>query len=163
MDSIARIYPDAVFVMTHRDPVKSLASLCKITAAIRRSRSGEVDLALIGRQMREFVRVHFERMMASRQSTAIERRVIDVNYYRLVDAPEIVMADVYRALGMEIPLQVQSAVAGWRVANPPGKRGVNRYTLEAYGLDPEEVSEEYAHYYARFDVPREHQAAAGAA
>jgi hypothetical protein len=160
MDSIVRIFPDAAFVMTHRDPVQTLASLCKLTLHFRRSRSDVVDPRLIGRQLRSFVRDHFERMMASRRDPAMDARVIDVDYYRLVAEPAVVMGEVYAAMNAEIPRRVRQAVAEWKAANPPGKRGKHAYALSEFGLDADEVAEEYASYMITFDVPREAAAAA---
>jgi len=163
MDSIVHNYPDATFVMTHRDPVQTMASLCKLTMNIRSSRSDVVDPLLIGQQIKEFVRVHFERMIASRRDPSMDARVIDVDYYRLVDAPEVVMAEIYEKLGEPIPPTVRDAVASWKAANPPGKRGSHVYSLDMFGLNPDEVAEEYALYFQTFDVRREAQARAGAA
>jgi hypothetical protein len=157
MDNIVRIYPDATFVMTHRDPVQTLASLCKLTLVIRQSRSDHVDPLLVGQQIKAFVRVHFERMMASRRDPAMARRIIDVDYYRLVASPDVVMAEIYEQLGTEIPGAVRKAVADWKTANPPGKRGAHRYSLENFGLDVDEVAEEYGAYFTAFDVRREAQ------
>jgi hypothetical protein len=162
MDNIVRIFPDARFVMTHRDPVQTLGSLCKLTYLFRQSRSDHVDPLLVGQQIKEFVRVHFERMMASRRDPEMEKRVIDVDYYRLVAAPDVAMAEIYDKLGLEIPASVQKAVADWQTANPPGRRGSHTYSLDMFGLDPDAVAEEYGHYISAFDVPREtarHQAA----
>lgn len=155
MDNIVRIFPDATFVMTHRDPVQTLASLCKLTLNIRQSRSDDVDPLLVGQQIKAFVRVHFERMIASRRDPAMDARVIDVDYYRLVASPDLVMTEVYEKLGSPIPDAVRQAVAGWRTANPPGKRGKHSYSLEMFGLNGDEVAEEYAAYFERFDVRRE--------
>lgn len=162
MDAIVRNYPDARFVMTHRDPVQTLASLCKLTLNIRRSRSDHVDPLVIGQQIKAFVRAHFERMMASRRDPSMEQRIIDVDYYRLVASPEVVMAEIYEKLGIDVPPSVLQAVADWQAANPPGRRGSHSYSLDMFGLDADAVAEEYGHYLSAFDVPREtarHQAA----
>ena len=37
----------------------------------------------------------------------------------------------------------------------PGKRGENKYTLEQFGLDEDEVRELYADYTGHFDIPSE--------
>jgi hypothetical protein len=158
MDNIVRIYPDAAFLITHRDPVQTLASLCKLTLAIRKGRSVHVDPKLVGRQMKEFVQIHFERMIASRRDRNMERRIIDVDYYRLAAAPDVVLAEVYVKMGIEMTPAVKQAIANWRQQNPPGKRGVHSYSLDAFGLDPEAVAEEYHAYFGTFDVPREAKA-----
>ena len=38
MDTILKVFPDARFVMTHRDPTQTLASICKMTISLRGTR-----------------------------------------------------------------------------------------------------------------------------
>jgi len=36
-------------------------------------------------------------------------------------------------------------------------RGSNPYTLEQFGIDPDEAAELYSDYMRHFDIPREHE------
>jgi hypothetical protein len=154
MDAILQVHPDARFVMTHRDPVQTLASISKMTLTLRGTRYETVDPKRVGRQMLDFVRRHIDRIMAFCKSPQASR-VTHVDYYRVVDNPAAVMAEVHAALGIDSPEEVTAAVAEWRRRNPKGARGSNPYTLEQFGLDPEEVAEEYGDYMRLFDIPRE--------
>jgi hypothetical protein len=156
MDAILEVYPDARFVMTHRDPVQTLASISKMTLTLRGTRYETVDPKRVGRQMLDFVRRHIDRILAFCKSPQ-GGRVTHVDYYRVVDNPEAVMREVHAALGIESPEEVRTAVADWRRRNPPGARGSNPYSLEQFGLDPDEVAELYSDYRRYFDIPREQQ------
>jgi Sulfotransferase family len=156
MDAILQVYPDARFVMTHRDPVQTLASISKMTLTLRGTRYEKVDPKRVGRQMLDFVRHHIDRIMAFCKSPA-GRRVTHVDYYRVVADPAAVMADVHAALGIDSPEEVRAAVADWRRRNPQGARGSNPYTLEQFGLHPDEVAERYSDYMRHFDIPREQE------
>ena len=70
LDAIARVFPDARFVWTHRDPAKVLASVCKLISFIRRMQSDAVDdhekmiAALLKRDgpaLGQVLRFHLER------------------------------------------------------------------------------------------------------
>ena len=154
MDAIQQVYPDARFVMTHRDPVQTLASISKMTLTLRGTRYETVDPKRVGRQMLDFVRRHIDRIMAFCKSPQ-GSRVTHVDYYRVVDNPAAAMADVHAALGIDSPEEVTTAVAEWRRRNPKGARGSNPYTLEQFGLDPDKVAEQYGDYIRHFDIPRE--------
>jgi len=158
MDVILDIHPDARFVMTHRDPVQTLASIAKLTLKLREARSiGPVDPHLVGKQMLDFVRRHIDRIMAFSGMDA-GKRVCHVDYYRLVDEPAAVMAQVHAALDIDTPEAVSEAVADWHRRNPKGARGSNPYALEDFGLDADAVAERFADYMRRFDIPREQRA-----
>jgi hypothetical protein len=155
MDNILAVYPDAHFVMTHRDPVQTLASLCKLTVALRSARYEEDhDPNLVGRQMLDFVRFHIDRIMAFDGSPHADR-VTHVDYYRLLENPAAVMADVHGALGIDSPRAMRDAVSNWHANNPKGARGSNPYSLEQFGLAPEMVAEQFGDYMQRFGIPRE--------
>ncbi|GIX29673.1 MAG: putative sulfotransferase [Porticoccaceae bacterium] len=154
MPEILAVHPSARFVMTHRDPVQVLGSLCKLTAALRAARYGAVDPRRVGRQMLEFLRFHVDRILAFDRTPA-HRRVIHVDYYALLADPAATLSEVLAALDLDAPPEVRAAVAEWARANPPGARGVNPYRLEDYGLHPEEVAERFSDYRERFAIPRE--------
>jgi hypothetical protein len=155
MNEILAVYPDARFVMTHRDPVQTLASIAKMTANLRGVRTeGSVDLADVGRDMLHFVQRHIERILAFDQGEQ-RSRVIHVDYYALVDDPVRAMQQIHRGLGIDSPPQVCDAVAAWRRDNPKNARGRNDYALGQYGLDEAAVAEQFAPYIRRFTIPRE--------
>ena len=156
MDSILEVHPTARFVMTHRDPVQTLASLCKLTVALRSARYEEAhDPLLVGQQLLEFVQLHIDRIMAFEQKENADR-VVHVDYYRLLNNPSVVMTEVHRGLEIDSPQQVRQAVADWHRDNPKGARGSNPYTLEQYGLEPDAVAEQFRDYMQHFNIPREH-------
>jgi len=150
MNEISRVYADPIFVMTHRDPVKTLASLCDLTANFRAARSANIDKQEIGRQIFSFVSVHIERLLA--YCRAHPGRVCHVNYYRLVDDPVAEMASVYDFLGLEMPVTVNSQINGWVDDNPQGKRGVHSYKLEDFGLNRQSVERSFSEYRLEYDV-----------
>jgi hypothetical protein len=155
LDAMLVVYPDARFVMTHRDPVQTLASISKLTLALRRMRSEEpVDPHLVGRQMLHFVGRHIERIMAFTAGPQASR-VAHVDYYRMLGEPAAVMGEVHAALGIASPDEVRAAVGEWRRRNPKGARGANPYALEEFGLDAEAVADRFGDYMRRFDIPRE--------
>jgi hypothetical protein len=155
MDAILAVHPDARFVMTHRDPVQTLASIAKMTLKLRETRSLEpVDPKQVGRDMLHFLRRHIDRIMAF-DGTEAGARVVHVDYYRLLDDPVTVMGEVHDMLGIDTPEEVRSAVAEWHRANPKGSRGANPYALEDFGLDGDEAAGLFSDYMRRFDVPRE--------
>ena len=154
-DAILEVYPDARFVITHRDPVQILASISKMTLKLRESRSNSpVDPHLVGRQMLDFIQRHIDRIMTFSDSPD-RTRATHVDYYRLVDDPITVMAEVHSALDLDSPPAVREAVADWYSRNPKGSRGSNPYALEDFGLDGDMVAEQFGDYMCRFGIPRE--------
>jgi hypothetical protein len=155
MREIGAVHPRARFVVTHRDPVQALASLCDLTFQYRAPRHARNDKPQIGRQLQEFVRAHIERLMAYAERPDAGRPVIDVDYYRLVEDPLASVAGVYAALDLEMPRTVRDTLSEWVRRNPKGQRGEHRYRLEEFGLDAGSVNESFAAYRKRYAIPLE--------
>jgi hypothetical protein len=157
MNEIVGVYPDARFVMTHRDPVQTLASIAKLSTTFRQLKAAApVDPHRVGAQMLHFVRRHIDRIMEFVRGPEADR-VVHVDYYRMLDAPAAVIADVHAGLGIDTPQEVRRAVADWHTRNPKGARGANPYALQQFGLDGDAVAERFADYMQHFDIPREQE------
>jgi hypothetical protein len=158
LDAIADVYPDATFVVTHRDPVQALASNCSLAHMLRTGTDPDYDPKIIGQDMLNLVREHVNRLVAFdvAQSQAGRSSLVHVDYYRLVDSPETVMPDVFESIGLEWTSGVEDRIRTWRAENPKGKRGTHEYTLDEYGLDRSMVGEALAAYVDRFDIPSEY-------
>jgi hypothetical protein len=155
MSEILEVYPDARFVMTHRDPIQTLASISKMTFNLRALRTGNaVDPEQVGSEMMHFVQRHIDRIMEFDRSKQAGR-VVHVDYYALVDNPVAALRRIFAGLGIDSPDAVVEAVRQWRRANPKNARGRNDYTLEQWGLKANAVAERFGEYMRRFDIPRE--------
>lgn len=155
VSEILQVYPDARFVMTHRDPLQTLASISKMSFKLRSVRcEGNIDLYDIGQNMTHFVKRHIERILQTANGIDGDR-IIHVDYYALVDDPVSVMYKVHEKLGIDSPQQVCDAVAAWRKANPKNVRGANDYSLKQFGLDEVFLGKEFGKYMEQFGIPRE--------
>jgi hypothetical protein len=155
MNEILAVHPEARMVMTHRDPLQTLASICKMTFNLRGMRGGgEIDKHEVGRDMLHFITRHVERIMAfDRRPEA--GRVVHVDYYALIADPVGEMRKIHSGIGIETPDEVAEAVGAWHAANPKNARGRNDYTLAEYGIAEGEALEQFSLYMERFAIPRE--------
>lgn len=158
LQAIASVYPDARFVVTHRDPVQALASNCSLTRLLRSGTSPNSAPERIGHDMLELVRRHVDRLVEfdESQEQGGRSKLVHVDYYRLVEDPASVMHEVFSALGVDWSDQVEGSIRTWRAENPQGKRGRHEYTLEEYGLDRQTVSAAFSSYTERYGIPAEY-------
>ena len=155
MNEILQVYPDARFVMTHRDPVQTLASIAKMTFSLRGVRTEQpVDPVEVGRDMRYFIRRHIDRIMAF-DAGPHGHRVVHVDYYSLIDDPVGEMRRIHAGLGIATSDEIVRSVGDWHSRNPKNARGKNEYTLEQWGLDDSDIAGEFGDYMRHFDIPRE--------
>jgi Sulfotransferase family len=156
LDEVAAQYPEARFVMAHRDPAISFPSACSTVATAQRNALPEnpPDSVVLGSFLLEHLVAGIGRAMTDR--TAIgEHRFVDVTQ-RQLDADPVGTAErIYDFLGLELDGSIRSSMAQWSAANRPGARGRHRYSAEEYGLTKSEIRTAFKDYIERFDVAPE--------
>lgn len=155
MNEILQVYPDARFVMTHRDPAQVVGSISKMTWNLRGMRAAApVDMHEVGRDMLHFIQRHIDRILEF-DAGPDGNRVVHVDYYTLVADPVGQMRRIHAGLGIDTPADVVQSVSDWHAANPKNARGKNEYSLAQYGLDLEAVRDQFMPYISRFAIPTE--------
>jgi hypothetical protein len=154
LEAFVEAYPDARFVMTHRDPVRSVPSWASIVASILPPPEGERDLRRLGQDAAEHLRVGVERAMAARARLG-EERFLDVHHRQLIADPMGTVRRIYEWLDYELTRPVEQAIARWQEVNRSGAHGTHRYTAEQYGLTDAQLRSDFDAYVRHFDIELE--------
>ena len=154
LEAIAHAYPDAKFVMTHRDPVKSVPSWASIVSTILPPADGERDLHRLGREVSNHLRVGVEQAIDAR-SRLDEDRFVDVHHRDLIADPMHEVRRVYEFIDCDLTPAVEQALLDWQVENRSGAHGTHRYTPEQFGLRADELRSDYDFYVKHFDIALE--------
>jgi hypothetical protein len=148
------VYPDALIVQTHRDPVRILASLSSLIATLRGAFSDEVDPFEIGRE----VAVRWAE--ALRRSITVRRgfpgdRFVDVHYHDLLRDPLAVVHRLYARLDERLDADTEQSMRRYLAGHPQDRFGRHRYRLAPFGLDAETERSRFEAYRTHFQVPDE--------
>ena len=65
-----------------------------------------------------------------------------------------VVRRIYGHFDMPLSSGAERRMTAFIASNPRDKHGTHRYTPAMFGLDPAEISRQFADYYRRFGVPR---------
>jgi hypothetical protein len=145
LDALLAVFPDANVVVTHRDPLQVIPSLCSLAAGFRGMVADRLDLRRLGAEFAEAMAVGPERAIAAR-SAADPARFFDVPYRRLTSDPVGTVREVCTHFGYDFSDEYASRVRDWLARNPQHKHGVHRYRLEDFGLDAATVNAHFAGY-----------------
>jgi hypothetical protein len=144
-------YPDARFVMTHRDPAIAIPSTCSVVAESRRQRvpSWSADASPFGHELLEHFTVGMRRAMTDR-ATLGEDRFVDVGQYELEDDPIATAERIYDFAGISLDDELRSAMTQWSATNQRGARGAHHYSAGEFGLTPEEIRAAFGDYLDKY-------------
>jgi hypothetical protein len=145
MSAIRDVFPDARFVWTHRAPEVALASLCSLAEAAERlhRHPDAVDLAETGRKWLAIMSSGVSRALAQRAELGSDV-VLDLPYERLTGDPGAVLPELFGRLGARWGAEDEANLAAAREA--PRQRAPHQYSLERFGLEPDDVRAAFADY-----------------
>ena len=128
-------YPEARFVMTHRDPAKVVPSYASIVSAILPPAAGERDLHRLGREISEHLRDRDgerDRGTGPHRRGTVSRRAPT----RARRSPDGYSPPGLRLAGPRAYAAVRESILDWQDANRSGAHRTHRYTAEQFGLVP---------------------------
>jgi hypothetical protein len=157
IDALNIVYPDARFIMTHRDVGKVLPSVCALYSTLSNLLTERPDPVAIGLHNNEVWRTALERVIEFRDS-GNEGRFYDLSFEAVQSDPIGQVAELYGDLGDDFSDDARQRMLDWWVESTQDRSGPGSYSAETYGLDLAMITTEFAFYYERFDVPLAGQA-----
>jgi hypothetical protein len=157
--AIRTVYPDARLVFVHRDPVKVLLSVAKLTEVLRRPFTRRIDPREIGAQESARWLEGTRQMIAVGDDAGLPEPVHQVQHRDLVADPVGTVAALYRHFGLALAPAVAEAVGQYARQRPNGGYGPRAYRFEDHGLDAGQERQKFSAYMARFGIEPEAEAA----
>jgi hypothetical protein len=151
---LARVFPDATFVVTHRDPVAVTTSVATMLSYSSRMSQAAVDPVRIGGYWSD----RTERMLRAcvdGRDLLPDDQTIDVPFDEFM-ADDVAMVErVYAIAGQPFTGEVRAAMDAFMVDHPRGRHGGVIYDLADFGIDRAERRRALQFYVDRFDVTLE--------
>ncbi len=139
LDAIMAVYPDALVVRTHRDPVVAIASACSLSAEATKGWSTTFVGETIGRTQLDMLSTAVRRFERERAAYPAEQ-FVDVDYREFVEDPVGTTKGIYEAFGLEWTPATDEAVTTLDAeSRQGGRRPRHSYDLTDYGLTEDEV------------------------
>jgi hypothetical protein len=152
--ALCEAFPDATFVVTHRDPVSVTTSMVTMLAYTARTSRDRVDVEGIARYLAD----RLERMLrrcAEERDVLPAGQTIDVHFDAFMADDLAMVARVYDLAGQPLDDTARAAMTRFVADHPRGKFGAIGYDLAEFGLDSGALRRQLDFYTERFGVTRE--------
>ena len=152
--ALVETFPDATFVVTHRDPVSVTASMITMIAYTARLTRDSVDVEGMGSYWAD----RLERMLrrcADERVALPPDRTIDVHFDEFMADDLAMVARVYDLARQPLDERARVSMARFMDAHPRGRYGSVDYDLSQFGLDAAERRRALAFYTEHFGVTEE--------
>jgi hypothetical protein len=155
LDAIRSVYPNARLVFVHRDPVKVLLSVAKLTEVLRRPFTRRIDRREIGVQESRRWLEGARQMISAGDNAGFPEPIHHVQYKDLAADPLATVKSLYRHFNLMLAPMAAEAIGQYARARPNGGYGPRTYRFEDHGLDGGAEREKFRAYMLRFGIEPE--------
>ncbi|MBB5699728.1 sulfotransferase family protein [Sphingomonas yantingensis] len=149
LQQVLNVFPDAMIVQTHRDPLQAVPSIVNLLAGAHRFYVGEhADMAKVFAREQEMWALAVER--ADAVKATIPGRAIDIDFGQFVRDQMSVVHKIYDHFDLTLSSAAETAMRDWLAANPRRSTTMQRFTPEDWGGSTGSLVERYAAYRERY-------------
>ena len=148
LDDLAEVFPDARFVMTHRDPTDVMVSVADLYCEVGRQFSDDVDPHYLGRLNVEQWTTGMDRVLAFRDAHG-DDRFYDIDFRAMQRDPVGEVRALYAWLGEPVSDEFADGMERWWHANNDERDENVHPDAAEFGLDLDEVRARFADYTTR--------------
>jgi hypothetical protein len=145
IDDLVSVFPDARFVMTHRDPTDVLLSVADVYADICGTFTDHLDRAYIGQLNVEQWTTGLDRVIAFRENGG-DHRFYDIDFRAMQADPIGEVRGLYAWLGEPVTETFEQAMRQWWEANASNREPSAHPDPAAFGLDLDQIRPLFADY-----------------
>jgi hypothetical protein len=149
LPALLSVYPDALFVQTHRTPVEAIASVSSLITILRSAFSNAVDPFTVCRDAIQYWSETMEKFLQERDRLANER-ICDIDYDEIRRDPIGVIRQIYSHFGWSLSREAEQRMRVLTANDTRKNHGNHRYDLSQFGFAPKEVFSAFAPYCERF-------------
>jgi len=151
MPALLSVYPDALFVQTHRTPVDSMASVSSLVTILRSAFSDAVDPITVGREAIHYWSETMEKFLPERDRLA-DNRICDIIYDEIRREPIGAIRQIYDYFGWSLSREAEQRMRGLVASQAQRQSANHRYDLSQFGSSADEVLSAFGPYCERFNL-----------
>ncbi len=142
-------YPDVRIVVTHRNPLVTLPSMCRLLESwsIAFDQDGSFDKHRFG----QFQKKYIEKCLMvpfnyRKEHPEKEKQIFDCIYQNFFSDPIAMVKKIYQKFDIEYTEEFEKRMKIYLKNNKQGKYGRHKYSLKEYGFNEENLYHEYKDY-----------------
>jgi hypothetical protein len=152
---LRKTFPDATYVITHRDPVGSIRSTLSMWLYASRILRTKTDPEEPKGYWIDRYKVMLERCVRDHDCLPAEQTV-DVYFHEWIKDPDATLREIYTKAGLPLDTQTLATLHQYHADNDPAVKGRVIFNLERdFGLTAEDIRKDFEFYFDRFQVEKE--------
>ena len=155
LSTLLSVYPDALFVQTHRAPLEAMASVSSLITILRRVFSDAVDPFMVCRDAIQYWSQTLDTFLQERDRLP-RKRICDLDFLEIRRDPIAAIRRIYQHFGWLLSPEAEQRMRAVLARQPREQYGNHRYDLSQFGFDPAEAARAFAAYCEQFGFSSTH-------
>lgn len=152
LEALHKVYPDARFVLIHRDPMTVTASMLSLANSVLAVFSDSDHASYVADYWPKALVTMADRIVGFRKQHG-DAAFFDVSYEDFAGNPVGVVRQLYAFLGRELTPAAEQRMRSFLARRPHGRFGRHVYRLSDFGVNPVQLHEQFREYCSRFSLP----------
>jgi hypothetical protein len=149
---LQKTFPDATYVITHRDPVGSIRSTLSMWLYAARILRTRIDPEEPKAYWIDRYKTLLSRCVADHDCLPPEQTV-DVYFHQWIKDPDAILSEIYRKADLPLDAGTLATLHKYHADNDPGVKGRVVFNLERdFDITAEEIRSDFQFYFDRFRV-----------
>ena len=153
LPALLSVYPDALFVQTHRTPLDAMASVSSLVTILRSAFSDAVDPFTVCREAIHYWSMTVNKFLRERDRLA-NNRICDLQFDQICREPMAAVRQIYDHFGWSLSREAKQRMDVLVASHAERQPGNHRYHLSQFGSSAEEVLRAFEAYCQRFGSSR---------
>jgi hypothetical protein len=155
LPTLLSVYPDALFVQTHRQPLEAMASVSSLITILRRVFSDAVDPLVVCRDAVQYWSQTLDTFLQERDRLP-HKRICDLDFLEIRRDPIAAVRRIYKHFGWLLSPETEQRMRVVLARQSREQHGYHRYDLSQFGFDPAEGARAFAAYCEQFGFSSTH-------
>lgn len=152
LEALHKVYPDARFVMIHRDPMTVTASMLSLASSVLAVFSDSDHAGDVANYWPKALVTMADRIVGFRKQHG-DAAFFDISYEDFAGDPVSVVRRLYAFLGRELTPATEQRMRSFLARRPHGRFGRHVYRLSDFGVNPAQLHEQFREYCNWFSLP----------
>lgn len=140
---LLKVFPDAYLVMTHRSPLQTVPSSCKLIELFHQPfEQTKMNPLMLEAGFSMQMNMH----LSQREQGAF--KTLDLRFEEISGSIETAIDKIYAWIDLPLSDESRQRMRRWEAEHPMHGKGAFRYSLKEYGLDEATILRDFAPYLA---------------
>ena len=154
IDDILAVFPDALFIQTHREPTEVVISVASLHMGLQQMVTDSIDFERAGERYLDIIELQMRQNVEQRKRHEDKRaQFFDIQMCDVIRDPVGQVEAAYRHFGIDLPARTKQKMLDYMKAHALDKKARHVYQATDFGIDVQREWSRFQFYRDHYHLP----------